>query len=87
MLPDGSKDNNINIKEVIKIAYIVIRENEELERAIKRFKRQVEKEGIIKEFKKRQYFEKPSTIKHEIKKSRKRKEEKRKRKLNRKKLY
>lgn len=72
---------------MITIAHIVVRENEELEKAIKRFKRLVEKEGIIKEFKKRQYFQKPSTRKHEIEKSKKRKEEKRKRKLIRKKLY
>jgi small subunit ribosomal protein S21 len=33
-----------------------------LEKALKRFKRMVEKEGIIREYKKREYYEKPSTI-------------------------
>lgn len=37
-------------------------ESEPLEKAIKRFKRMVEKEGIIREYKKREYYEKPSSI-------------------------
>ena len=44
------------------MAHIVIDETENLEKAIKRFKRMVEKEGIIREWKKREYYEKPSTI-------------------------
>ncbi|MDR1867822.1 MAG: 30S ribosomal protein S21 [Treponema sp.] len=44
------------------MAHIVIDDSETLEKAIKRFKRLVEKEGIIREFKKREYYEKPSTI-------------------------
>lgn len=44
------------------MARIVVDETENLEKAIKRFKRMVEKEGIIREWKKREYFEKPSTI-------------------------
>jgi len=51
------------------LAYIVIDESEPLEKAIKRFKRMVEKEGIIREFKKREYFEKPSTILNRKKKA------------------
>ena len=51
------------------MAYIVIDESEPLEKAIKRFKRMVEKEGIIREFKKREYFEKPSTILNRKKKA------------------
>jgi len=54
---------------VIFLAYIVIDESELLEKAIKRFKRMVEKEGIIREFKKREYFEKPSTILNRKKKA------------------
>ena len=45
-----------------KMATIVVEDSENLEKAIKRFKRMVEKEGIIREFKKREYYEKPSTI-------------------------
>ena len=51
------------------MAYIVIDDNELLDKAIKRFKRMVEKEGIIREFKKREYYEKPSTILNRKKKA------------------
>jgi len=51
-----------------------------LEKAIKRFKRMVEKEGIIREFKKREYYEKPSTILNRKKKANARKLMKRNRK-------
>jgi len=51
------------------LAYIVIDDNELLDKAIKRFKRMVEKEGIIREFKKREYYEKPSTILNRKKKA------------------
>ncbi len=44
------------------MATINVDDNENLEKAIKRFKRMVEKEGIIREWKKREYYEKPSTI-------------------------
>jgi small subunit ribosomal protein S21 len=44
------------------MAHIIVDDSENLEKAIKRFKRMVEKEGIIREWKKREYFEKPSTI-------------------------
>ena len=51
------------------VAHIVVDDNEILEKAIKRFKRMVEKEGIIREYKKREYYEKPSTILNRKKKS------------------
>jgi small subunit ribosomal protein S21 len=51
------------------LAHIIVDENEMLEKAIKRFKRMVEKEGIIREFKKREYYEKPSTILNRKKKA------------------
>ncbi|MDR2467470.1 MAG: 30S ribosomal protein S21 [Spirochaetaceae bacterium] len=44
------------------MAHINVDESEPLEKAIKRFKRMVEKEGIIREYKKREYYEKPSTV-------------------------
>ena len=44
------------------MARINVDDNENLEKAIKRFKRMIEKEGIIREYKKREYYEKPSTI-------------------------
>ena len=62
------------------MAHINVDENELLEKAIKRFKRMVEKEGIIREFKKREYYEKPSTILNRKKKTNARKLLKRNRK-------
>jgi small subunit ribosomal protein S21 len=44
-------------------------DNETVDKAIKRFKRMVEKEGIIREFKKREYYEKPSTLLNRKKKA------------------
>ena len=62
------------------MAHIIVDDNEMLEKAIKRFKRMVEKEGIIREFKKREYYEKPSTILNRKKKANARKLMKRTRK-------
>ena len=55
------------------MAHIIVDDSEMLEKAIKRFKRMVEKEGIIREFKKREYYEKPSTILNRKKKANARK--------------
>lgn len=46
------------------MAFVRIEETEPLEKAIKRFKRMVEKEGVIRDYKMRRYFEKPSAIQH-----------------------
>lgn len=72
---------------MIPIAYIEISEDEILEKALKRFKRQVEKEGIIREWKKREYYEKPSTVRNKKRKSLERKLQKKLRKINAKKQY
>ncbi|MEE2827952.1 MAG: 30S ribosomal protein S21 [Myxococcota bacterium] len=37
-----------------------VRDGEPFERALRRFRRQVERSGIIKEVRRRQYYEKPS---------------------------
>jgi len=58
----------------IYMAFVKIDETEPLEKAIRRFKRMVEKEGVIKEFKVRRYFEKPSAIQHRKNKTRARKQ-------------
>jgi len=59
------------------MANVDVYPDEPLEKAIKRFKRKVEKEGIIREFRKREYFKKPSTLKREQNIARARKEMKR----------
>ena len=73
--------------EVISIAEIRIDEGEPLEKALKRFKRMVEKEGIIREWKKREYFEKPSTIRNRKRKAFERKLLKKQRKIQSSKRY
>lgn len=40
-----------------------VRESESFENALKKFKKQCEKEGILSEIKKREHFEKPSVKK------------------------
>jgi small subunit ribosomal protein S21 len=72
---------------VIDIAYVKVDDNESLEKALKRFKRMVEKEGIIREWKKREYFEKPSTVKNKKRKALERKQQKKMRKLQAMKNY
>ena len=49
------------------MATIMVDDSENLEKAIKRFKRMLEKEGIVREFKKREYYVKPSAINHQKK--------------------
>ncbi|MDH7515743.1 MAG: 30S ribosomal protein S21 [Bacteroidota bacterium] len=39
---------------------IIVQEGEPIDRAIKRFKKKYERSGVLKEFKKRTYFTKPS---------------------------
>ncbi len=72
---------------MITIAFVRVDDNEPLEKSIKRFKRMVEKEGIIREWKKREYFEKPSTIKNRKKKALERKQMKKVRKMKAMKSY
>ena len=55
------------------LANVKIRDGESLEEALRRFKRECEREGILTEIKKREYYESPS-----VKKRRKLKESKRK---------
>ena len=40
--------------------FVRVRENEPFENALRKFKKQCEKEGILSEIKKREHFEKPS---------------------------
>ena len=42
------------------MAGVRVKENEPIESAIRRFKKQCEKAGLLSEFKKRQHYEKPS---------------------------
>ncbi|MFZ8860914.1 MAG: 30S ribosomal protein S21 [Thermocrinis sp.] len=42
------------------MVFVVVSENEPFEKAFKKFKRLVEKEGILTEVRRRQFYEKPS---------------------------
>jgi small subunit ribosomal protein S21 len=54
------------------MAHITVGTDESLDRALKRFKKAVDKEGIISEFKSREFYEKPSIKRHRDKVSAKR---------------
>lgn len=59
------------------MAQIKAKENESIESILRRFKKLVENEGILKEYKERRYFQKPS-----LKKRLKMKDAERKNKIN-----
>jgi small subunit ribosomal protein S21 len=44
---------------------INIKENESIDKALKRFKKKFEKTGVLKELRRRNYFEKPSVTRRE----------------------
>ena len=46
---------------------VPVKEDENIERALKKFKRKFEKTGVVKELRRRQCFDKPSVIKRERK--------------------
>lgn len=43
-----------------KLSSVIVKENETLDSALKRFKRNCAKAGIMQEIRKREYYEKPS---------------------------
>ena len=51
----------------IEMIVIPIKEGENIERALKKFKRKFEKTGVVKELRSRQAFEKPSITKRQQK--------------------
>jgi small subunit ribosomal protein S21 len=44
----------------MEMPFVRVRENASFENALRKFKKQCEKEGILSEVKKREHFEKPS---------------------------
>ena len=67
------------------MAEIYTQRGEDIEKTIKRFKKLVDREGILLEVKKRRYFAKPAIEKHEKMKKMERK--RRKKLMRNKKLY
>lgn len=46
---------------------VPLKEGENIDRALKKFKRKFEKTGVVKELRERQFFKKPSVIKRDQK--------------------
>ena len=46
---------------------VPVKENESIEKALKKFKRKFEKTGVVKELRARQQFDKPSVLKRRAK--------------------
>ncbi|OJV31978.1 MAG: 30S ribosomal protein S21 [Bacteroidales bacterium 36-12] len=46
---------------------VPVKEGENIERALKKFKRKFEKTGVVKELRRRQQFDKPSILKRDQK--------------------
>jgi small subunit ribosomal protein S21 len=44
---------------------VPVKEGENIEKALKKFKRKFEKTGVVKELRRRQAFEKPSVVKRD----------------------
>jgi small subunit ribosomal protein S21 len=51
---------NIKRKEEVHMPRIEVRKDEPIDKALRKFKTKVRREGIIEELKKREYYEKPS---------------------------
>ena len=54
---------NQNIFNSNKMIVVPVKEGENIEKALKKFKRKFEKTGIVKELRSRQQFDKPSVVK------------------------
>ena len=54
---------NLNLKTKNKMIIVPVKEGENIERALKKFKRKFEKTGVVKELRARQQFDKPSVLK------------------------
>lgn len=67
------------------MAEVTVYSDENIEKSIKRFKKVIDREGILLEVKKRRYYAKPAAEKHEKLKKMERK--RRKKLLKNKKLY
>lgn len=61
-LTRGAIDANIYnlIKEMMNMPEIEIKKDESFESALRRFKRKIEQEGILRELRDRKHYEKPS---------------------------
>ena len=56
-------NKTIKNKNKNKMIVVPVKEGENIERALKKFKRKFEKTGVVKELRRRQQFNKPSEVK------------------------
>ena len=63
------------------MAVVYVEDGESIDKALKRFKRECEREGILREWKKRAYYEKPAEQRKNKKKAAERKRLKKLRKM------
>jgi small subunit ribosomal protein S21 len=57
------RNNNLKIKTKKQMIIVPVKEGENIEKALKKFKRKFEKTGVVKELRSRQQFDKPSVLK------------------------
>lgn len=57
---------NLRLIKIQSMIIVPIKEGENIERALKKFKRKFEKTGVVKELRSRQAFQKPSMRKREV---------------------
>ena len=57
------KENEQNKKKNTTMIITTVKEGENIERALKKFKRKYERTGVLKELRRRQFFNKPSMVK------------------------
>jgi len=69
------------------LAFVKVEDGEPIEKALKRFKRECERDGILREWKKRAYYEKPATQRKNKKKAAERRRLKKVRKMQSRKMY
>lgn len=55
------------------MAEVIIDDNESIESALRRFNKKVQNDGILSEYRRRQFFEKPSVVRKKKRATKKRK--------------
>lgn len=55
------------MNQKIKGTHVVLKENEDINRAIRRFKNKVEESGLLKALQKKEFYEKPTTKRKRMK--------------------
>ena len=63
-MPFGQQEHKFNIINIkVNMIIVPVKDGENIERALKKFKRKFEKTGVVKELRARQQYNKPSVVK------------------------